>query len=100
MRLEKSGDGVSQGKIGRIHRVVLRLMDSVGVKVGPSFVKMDLKEFRNASMAMDAAVPIQTLDLSCDFPGNYDENNYVCIEQAQPLPLTILSAAIEFAIQT
>lgn len=100
MRLEKSPDGVSQGKIGRIHRVVLRLMDSVGVKVGPSFTKMDLKEFRIATMAMDTAVPIQTLDLSCDFPGDYEEANYVCIEQGQPLPLTILSAAIEFELQT
>ena len=100
MRLEKSPDGVSQGKIGRIHRVVLRLMDSVGVKVGPSFTKMDLKEFRIATMAMDDAVPIQTMDLACDFPGDYDDANYVCIEQGQPLPLTILSAAIEFELQT
>lgn len=100
MRLEKSPDGVSQGKIGRIHRVVLRLMDSVGVKVGPSFTKMDLKEFRIATMPMDDAVPIQTMDLACDFPGDYDDANYVCIEQGQPLPLTILSAAIEFELQT
>lgn len=100
MRLEKSPDGVSQGKIGRIHRVVLRLMDSVGVKLGPSFTKMDLKEFRVATMAMDTAVPIQTLDLACDFPGDYEDANYVCIEQGQPLPLTILSAAIEFELQT
>lgn len=100
MRLEKAPDGVSQGKIGRIHRVVLRLMDSVGVKLGPSFVKMDLMEFRVATMAMDDAVPIQTLDLSCNFPGDYEDANYVCIEQGQPLPLTILSAAIEFELQT
>lgn len=100
MRLEKSPDGVSQGKIGRIHRVVLRLMDSVGVKLGPSFVKMDLMEFRVATMAMDDAVPIQTLDLPCNFPGDYEDANYVCIEQGQPLPLTILSAAIEFELQT
>ena len=100
MRLEKAPDGVSQGKIGRIHRVVLRLMDSVGVKLGPSFVKMDLMEFRVATMAMDDAVPVQTLDLACNFPGDYEDANYVCIEQGQPLPLTILSAAIEFELQT
>lgn len=100
MRLEKSPDGVSQGKIGRIHRVVLRLMDSVGVKLGPSFTKMDLKEFRFATLPMDEAVPIQTLDLACDFPGDYEDANYVCIEQSQPLPLTVLSAAIEYEIQS
>ena len=97
MRLEKAADGVSLGKIGRIHKVTLRLMDSVGVKVGPTFTKMDRKEFRYASLNMDEAVPIQSVDLGIDFPGDYEDGaNYVCIEQDQPLPLTILSAAIEF----
>lgn len=105
MRLEKSPDGVSLGKISRIHRVVLQLIDTVGVKVGPTFLstgerKMDRKEFRDATMSMDAAVPIQTRDIEVDFPSGYDTTGYVCIEQDQPLPCTILSAAIEYQVQS
>ena len=105
MRLEKSPDGVSLGKISRIHRVILQLIDTVGLKVGPTFLtsgprKMERKEFRTSLMPMDTAVPIQTLDIPIDFTAGYDATGYVCIEQDQPLPCTILSAAIEFTVQS
>lgn len=100
MRLEKqTTDGSSIGKIGRVHRVVLRLLDSVGIKIGATFDTMDRKEFRRASVPQNSPVPISTTDLGVDFPGGHNVDQYVCIEQDQPLPSTILSMGIEYGVQ-
>jgi len=92
LRLEGGADdGVSQGKIKRIHGVTVRFIDTVGAEVGPDEDNLDRIPFRDSSMAMDAAVPMFNGDKEISFPSGYDNDARVFVRQTQPLPMTILA---------
>jgi hypothetical protein len=87
-----AADGTAQGKLQRTHRMGLRLMDSLGVEVGPSFTKLSLLTFRTSAMATGQMTPLFTGD-KVDIPwnGSYTTENIICWRIRQPLPATILS---------
>lgn len=90
LRLEGGADdGVSQGKIKRIHGVTVRFLDTVGAEMGPDANNLDRLPFRDSSMAMDEAVPLFTGDKEISFPSGYDNDAQVVVQQSQPLPMTI-----------
>ena len=90
LRMEGGADdGVSQGKIKRIHGVTVRFLDTVGAEMGPDANNLDRLPFRDSSMAMDQAVPLFTGDKEISFPSGYDNDAQVVVQQSQPLPMTI-----------
>ena len=90
LRMEGGADdGVSQGKIKRIHGVTVRFLDTVGAEMGPDANNLDRLPFRDSSMAMDEAVPLFTGDKEISFPSGYDNDAQVVVQQSQPLPMTI-----------
>ena len=92
MRPDAGGtEGTSQAKNKRISDIDVRVLNSVGAKIGPSETNLDTIFFRKASMAMDTAVPLYTGDKFIEFAGGYDNDGFVVVKQDQPLPLTILS---------
>jgi hypothetical protein len=92
LRLEAGADdGVSQGKIKRIHGVTARFLDTVGAELGPNISNLDRIPFRDSSMAMDEAVAMFTGDKEISFPSGYDNDARVVIRQTQPLPMTVLA---------
>lgn len=92
LRLEGGAeDGVSQGKIKRIHGVTARFLNTVGAEIGPDTSNLDRLPFRDSSMAMDEAVPLFTGDKEVSFPSGYDNDAQIVIQQSQPLPMTILA---------
>jgi len=92
LRLEAgSVDGTSQGKPKRIHNIVLRLFRTVGIEVGTDETNIDRIPFRDSSMDMDAAVPLFTGDKDIEFPGGFEDNDRLYVQQTQPLPMTILA---------
>ena len=92
LRLEGGADdGISQGKIKRIHGVTARFLNSVGAEVGPDTNNLDRIPFRDSSMSMDVAVPMFTGDKEISFPSGYDNDARVVVRQSQPLPMTILA---------
>lgn len=92
MRLEAgSAEGVSQGKIKRIHDVTIRLYKSVGIEVGSSLLEMDRIPFRDSSMAMDTAIPFYTGDVKTEFRGGFELDGFIFVRQTQPLPLTVIA---------
>jgi hypothetical protein len=101
MRIEAAADdGIAQGKTKRIHRVTVRVTETVGCLVGPSFEKMDRIEFRKPPNPMNAAVPPYSVDKALAFPGGYDEDGFVCVEQNQPLPLTVVAIIPELQVNS
>lgn len=98
LRLEAgAADGTAQGKTQRAHKVVFRLLDSLGLKVGPSFEetgpnKLTRLQFRTSGDNAGEAVPLFTGDKD-DFTweGDYSTANYICWRWDQPLPGTILA---------
>jgi hypothetical protein len=90
LRLEAGADdGISQGKIKRIHGVTVRFLETVGAEVGPNISNLDRIPFRDSSMSMDEAVPSFSGDKEVFFPSGYDNDARVVVRQTQPLPMTI-----------
>ena len=92
LRLEAgSADGTSQGKPKRLHGVTVRLLNTVGLDVGPNNDTLESIPFRDSSMAASEAVPLFTGDKTVEFTGTYYENDKVHLRQTQALPLTVLA---------
>ena len=93
MRVEGgAAEGTSQGKTKRISKVVLRLFETVGVKVGPSLTDLETIPFRTTSS--DLSSPVETLlagDKEIEFRDDYNTDGFIFIKQDQPLPLSVLA---------
>jgi hypothetical protein len=92
MRIDAgAADGTAQGKTKRIDKLHLRFRNTVGCRVGPSFDKLDVIPFRNASMALDTPIPPFTGDKEVPYAGTYEKDGQVCIQQDDPLPFTLVA---------
>ena len=95
MRIEAGAgqyEGTAQAKIKRISKVVLRLFETVGAKVGPSLDNLETVPFRTTSGAMD--LPVSTFlagDKEVEFADDYNTDGFIFVKQDQALPLTILA---------
>jgi hypothetical protein len=90
-RLNAGGaDGTSQGKTARINKAVIRFFESLGIKYGATFDSMDEIGFRTALDLMDNPPALYSGDLELDWPGDYNSNPWLCFEQSDPLPCTII----------
>lgn len=92
LRIEAGADdGISQGKIKRIHGVTVRFLDTVGAEVGPDTANLDRIPFRSSANPMNSALSLFTGDKEIFFPSGYDNDSRVVVRQNQPLPMTILA---------
>ena len=93
MRIEGgAAEGTSQGKTKRISKVVLRLFETVGVKVGPSLSNLETIPFRTTSSLLSN--PVDTLlsgDKEIEFNDDYNSDGFIFIRQDQPLSFSILA---------
>ena len=93
MRIEGgAAEGTSQGKTKRISKVVLRLFETVGVKVGPTLNDLETVPFRTTSSNLSA--PVDTLlagDREIEFRDDYNSDGFIFIKQDQPLPCSVLA---------
>lgn len=87
-----AANGTSQGKIKRIHKVVFRFFQTLGLKYGPTSDKLDTYTFRRTSDPLGAAPPYlddDTKDIL--WTGGYEKTGRVFIRADQPLPMTLLA---------
>ena len=93
MRIEGgAAEGTSQGKTKRISKVVLRLFETVGVKVGPSLSNLEAIPFRTTSSPMGS--PVETLlagDKEIEFNDDFNSDGFIFVKQDQPLPCSVLA---------
>ena len=93
MRIEGgAAEGTSQGKTKRISKVVLRLFETVGVKVGPSLTNLETVPFRTTSSLLTS--PVDTLlagDKEIEFRDDYNSDGFIFVKQDQPLPCSVLA---------
>lgn len=100
MRLNAGAqDGTSQGKTSRVNKAVIRLHETVGLKYGPNFKKLKELPFRKASDPMDQPIPLFTGDKEVDWPGDYDTNPWLCFQQDDPLPWTMVGVFPTVSVQ-
>lgn len=82
----------------KISAVTLRLVDTRGLKVGPSFNDLEEMKERSANVNMGVAIPLIEGDERIMIDNRYQVDNCVCIQQDQPLPCTILGVIPEMTI--
>ncbi|MDN7937463.1 hypothetical protein [Burkholderia multivorans] len=87
-----AANGTAQGKTKRVANVVTRFSRSLGGAVGPSFDDSDLEplNFRRPSNRMDRAVPLFDGDMESAWRAGYEGQSWVCYQNDQPLPVTLL----------
>lgn len=89
-----AADGTAQGKIKRIHKVVFRFFQTLGLKFGPTpDSNLDIYTFRKTSDLMSQKVPYlddDTRDIVWN--SGYEKTGRVFIRADQPLPMILLAA--------
>ena len=99
MRLHLGADdGVNMGKTAKLTKASARLVDTVNLRAGGAFDKMVRLDFRDGGQNMDDAVPSQSQERTWSPVGGYSTEAYLCLEQDQPLPATIVSLGLEFEV--
>lgn len=97
MRIEGGGgDGTSQGKLKRIHKLVVRFLDTALGKCGLFGGRLDDIFTRSPSTPMGEAPPFTTRDVTIDFPGDYETDNRIEIRQDAPVPITVAAIIPRF----
>lgn len=94
-----AADGTSVGKTRRIDRVDFRLIDTVGLKMGPDFNTLQSIQFRTTATPAGQATPLFSGDKTDTFESDYDFDGQVCFRQDQPLPATIAAIAPQLVEQ-
>jgi hypothetical protein len=90
MRLEAgAADGTAQGKTKRTHYNTIRLVNTVGGKVGPDEDNLDEILFRSPSELMDEPIEPFTGDMEMPWPDGYTTDGYLMYVNDQPLPATV-----------
>lgn len=86
-----SATGTAQGKIKRIYRMGIRLLRTVGGKLGTTETKVNNIQFRDPSTPMDAPPPLFTGDKMVAVPGGWDKNTRAWFVHDDPTPATVVA---------
>lgn len=86
-----SQGGTTQTKMKSLSEVWVRTHASLGGKVGPDFERMDELGFADSSLLVGGPMTLFSGDKRVAWPATYDTNTYICFEQDQPLPSTIVA---------
>ena len=83
-----------QGLVKNVNEVKMRVLQSSGIKAGPSFDA--LTEYRQRTDEPMGSPPALVSDvIGFKLPPKWQQNGAVCIRQANPLPLTVVSLTLE-----
>jgi hypothetical protein len=101
MRPEGGGRvGTIQGKLKRVVRATVRILNTLGLKLGRNRNSLVEIEMRSPAVPDDNPPPLQSGDTPREsFNGDWDRDGRVMIVQDQPLPLTVSALAISLEIQ-
>jgi hypothetical protein len=92
MRMEVQGrGGTSQTAKKGIAEVTLRVQNTTGGRVGPTFDRTDAVKTLNPALPVGTPPPLFTGDVKVQFPGGFTDDGYICYEQADPLPATVVA---------
>jgi hypothetical protein len=86
-----------QGTTKNISKVHLRVAQSSLVQVGPTFGKLRQAPAREVLDPYDSPPPLRSGEVSLTIDPKWNTEGAVCVRQAEPLPLTVVSMVLEFA---
>lgn len=92
--------GTAQGKLKRVIRATVRLINTLGIELGRDINSLETIEMRDPSVPDDNPPPIFTGDTAREnFNGDWDRNGRVMVRQEQPLPLTLCAIAVQINVE-
>lgn len=90
--------GTAQGKPTRVHKIGVRVLDSITFKTGSSLDNLYTKEFRQYNDPMDTSPPLFTGDKFVALEQSYTTDPTFYIVQDSPYPLTVLALMPESVV--
>lgn len=81
----------AQGKIKRVHRMVVRLLRSLKGRSGPSESTLDEMKFRSTSVPMGSPPPSFTGDVEVAWPGDYDGKQTLVVVKDTAAPVNVVA---------
>jgi hypothetical protein len=93
-----STGGVLQGLIKAIRATNIRFDRSLSCSVGPTWSDYDSYSFKHFDDPLEAAPPLFTGDKRILFDGPFDRESAICIQDAFPVPLTVVSIVAEYEV--
>ena len=89
-------DGTLQGRQVNITKLVLKVWNSAGGKIGADFNHLQpINDLQRSALINTYGVPIYTGDVKQVRGGGYQSSGSVCIQQDDPLPMTITAIIAE-----
>ena len=89
-------DGTMQGRQVNITKCMLKVWNSAGGYIGPNFESMQpIYGLQRSVLINTNGVPIYTGDVPVVRGGGYQGSGAVCIQQTDPLPITITGIVME-----
>ena len=95
-----SPNGTAQGKIKRVQFVIVRLLNTLGLKYGSAVGKLRLASFRKIEGLMDEAPDLFTGDKLLTMSQDYGYDGVFILQQDQPYPVTILAMMPQLSTNT
>lgn len=89
---------VGQGRTKNINGVAMRVTQSSVVKAGPNFIDLVENAARDVSDPYDSPPQLRTGELRFDIAPDWNADGSICIRQDLPLPLTVLSMAVDASV--
>jgi hypothetical protein len=86
-----------QGTTKNVNKVYIRVSRSSLVQAGPTFTKLRNYPARAVSDAYGSPPALLTGELSLSIDPSWNQDGSWCIRQSAPLPLTVLSVALDYA---
>ena len=89
-------DGTMQGRQVNITKCMLKVWNSAGGKCGPNFDSLqEIYGLQRSVLINNNGVPIYTGDVPVVRGGGYQGSGSICIQQDDPLPITITGIVME-----
>lgn len=98
MRLEFKQTQNLRSKTTRITELTVGFYKTLGCEFGPDFDTLESYIFRDIDDPIEAPPPLYTGDQREYFAGDFSTDSAICIQQALPLPLTVLAIIPEFEV--
>jgi hypothetical protein len=90
-------DGTSQTRRKSIAELWLRVLNTIGGLVGPTFGRLDPVPGLNPASPIGTRPSLRAGDIKIEFPAEYGTDGYICVQSSPMLPMTLvmLSARME-----
>lgn len=91
--------GFGQGRVKNLNRAFLRVFESSSIFAGPTFDDQDLNEYKQRTTEPFGSAPaLETGEIEIPLQGIWQSDGALCVQQTEPLPMTITSLSLEVSL--